>query len=104
MPSTFRDFNSFMGRTVGARKKWLEWYDASGRLIQGANPDKPLFVDVGGGKGHDTFKFQELFPNSVQLVLQYLPAVIASIQNLPPGIDAMSYDFFAPQPLKGATI
>jgi hypothetical protein len=101
MPDMFRDFNAFMGRTVGARKKWLEWYDVSERLIQGARQDVPLFVDIGGGKGHDTIRFQEEYPNSGQLVLQDLAPVIASIQGLPAGIEAMPYDFFTPQPVKG---
>lgn len=104
MPDVFKDFNSFMGRTVGARKKWLEWYDVPGRLIQDASHDVPLFVDVGGGKGHDTVKFQELFPSSGQLILQDLAPVIASIPDLPFGIDAMSYDFFTPQPVKGKVV
>ena len=104
MPDIFKDFNSFMGRTVGARKKWLEWYDVTGRLIQGASPDVPLFVDVGGGKGHDTIKFQEMFPSSGQLILQDLAPVITSVQDLPFGIDAIPYDFFTPQPVKGKAV
>ncbi|KAJ2990916.1 hypothetical protein NUW58_g2723 [Xylaria curta] len=102
MPDTFRDFNAFMGRTVGARKKWLEWYDVPGRLIQGARKDAPLLVDVGGGKGHDTLRFHELHPNSGHLVLQDLAPVLASSLDLPNEIEKMPYDFFTAQPVKGA--
>ncbi|KAI1753318.1 putative O-methyltransferase [Xylaria castorea] len=102
MPDTFKDFNAFMGRTVGARKKWLEWYDVPGRLIRGAKKDAPLLVDVGGGKGHDTLRFHELHPNSGHLILQDLAPVIASAQDLPDEIEKIPYDFFTAQPVKGA--
>jgi hypothetical protein len=101
MPDTFKDFNAFMGRTVGARVKWLEWYDVQGRLIQGARKDVPLLVDVGGGKGHDMLRFHDVYPNTGPLILQDLAPVIASVQDLPNEIEKLSYDFFTPQPVKG---
>ncbi|KAI0197625.1 putative O-methyltransferase [Astrocystis sublimbata] len=102
MPDTFRDFNSFMGREVGARKKWLEWYDVSGRLMHGAKQDVPLLVDVGGGKGHDLVRFLEFHPGAERLVLQDLEPVLQSAPNLPDKIEKMPYDIFTMQPIKGA--
>jgi hypothetical protein len=104
MPETFKDFNAFMGRKTGARKKWLEWYDVPGRLIQEARDDVPLLVDVGGGKGHDCLRFLEYYPDAGRLVLQDLEPVIASAPELPDTLDTMAYDFFTPQPVKGTVL
>ncbi|KAI9172792.1 O-methyltransferase asqD [Paramyrothecium foliicola] len=103
-PSVFKDFNTFMGRKVGAKTKWLEWYPVQERLIKDARQDTPLLVDIGGGNGHDVIAFQELYPDAGQLILQDQASVIASIQNMPTGIDRMAYDFFTPQPVKGARV
>ncbi|KAI1196277.1 putative O-methyltransferase [Nemania serpens] len=102
MPDTFKDFNAFMGREVGARKKWVEWYDVSGRLIHGAKQDVPLLVDVGGGKGHDLVRFLEFHPDVWRLILQDLEPVLRSAPDLPSEIEKMPYDFFTAQPVKGA--
>lgn len=104
MPDTFKDFNAFMGREVGARKKWVEWYDVSGRLIHGAKQDVPLLVDVGGGKGHDLVRFLEFHPDVWRLILQDLEPVLRSAPDLPSEIEKMPYDFFTAQPVKGNSI
>lgn len=104
MPDTFKDFNAFMGREVGARKKWLEWYDVPGRLMHGAKQDTPLLVDVGGGKGHDLVRFLEFHPDVGRLVLQELEPVLQSAPDLPSEIEKMPYDFFTVQPVKGNSV
>ncbi|KAI1660054.1 putative O-methyltransferase [Daldinia decipiens] len=94
-----KDFNNFMGNTLGARKIWLDWYPIQ-ELIDGAVPDSALLVDVGGGKGHDLIAFHERYPHKGRLVLQDF--VIDTIGDLDPAIDPMYYDFFTEQPIKGA--
>jgi hypothetical protein len=67
------------------------------------DPSKPLLVDIGGGLGHDLAAFHARFPSlSGRLILQDLPAVINDIEELSPSIERTVYDFFTPQPVKGA--
>ncbi|KAF3055593.1 Demethylsterigmatocystin 6-O-methyltransferase [Daldinia childiae] len=99
IPQVQKDFNNFMGSTLGSRKIWLDWYPIQ-ELIDGAVPDSALLVDIGGGKGHDLIAFHERYPHKGRLVLQDF--VIDTIEELDPAIDPMYYDFFAEQPIKGA--
>lgn len=66
--------------------------------------DSILLVDVGGSTGHDLIAFRQNFPEARgHLVLQDLPGVIESAPSLDNhDIEKMSYDFFTPQPVKGA--
>lgn len=89
----------------------MEYYSASkpfltalfpvGELFQKAKKDRAVFVDVGGGAGHDIEKIRagfNAFPGSC--VLLDLPEVIESARVTPP-VTKMPYDFFTPQPIKG---
>ncbi|KAI1262685.1 sterigmatocystin 8-O-methyltransferase [Xylariaceae sp. FL1019] len=102
MPWVFKDFNTFMGSSGGARQVWTDWYPIQERLIDGSNPGAPLLIDIGGGYGHDTLAFHDKYPNKGRLILQDLPEVIAKKRDFPPGVEAMSYDFFTEQPVQGA--
>lgn len=99
-PEILRDFNLFMGNTMGARNYWIDWYPIQERLLDGFMPEQPLLVDVGGGKGHDLLAFHERYPAQGTLVLQDLASVIGSVQNINP-IKPMAYDFFTEQPVHG---
>ncbi|KAM3065358.1 hypothetical protein ACMFMG_011519 [Clarireedia jacksonii] len=64
-----------------------------------------LVVDIGGGSGHVTKKIKEFVAGIPgQVVLQERPEVLKSIGDNLPEIKKMEYDFFTPQPLKGAAI
>ncbi|EFQ97743.1 sterigmatocystin 8-O-methyltransferase [Nannizzia gypsea CBS 118893] len=102
IPSLLKDFNTFMGSTMGARTYWIDWYPVKSRLLDGASPDKALLVDVGAGKGHDLLAYKEKFPNTGRLVLEDLPAVTNAIEGLDSAIEKISYDFFTEQPIIGA--
>ncbi|GAB1312628.1 hypothetical protein MFIFM68171_02838 [Madurella fahalii] len=102
MPQVFKDFNMFMGNTMGARSYWVDWFPAQDRLLDGATKDSALLVDVGAGKGHDLIAFHSKYPNRGRLVLQDLASVTDSILELDPAIELMVYDFFTEQPVKGA--
>ncbi|KAI1352909.1 putative O-methyltransferase [Xylaria sp. FL0043] len=101
MPDVFRDFNTFMGNTMGARHYWVDWFPVENRLLRDATEETPLLVDVGGGKGHDLLAFHQKFPRQ-KLVLQDLASVTNSVHGLSPAIDIVEYDFFTEQPVKGA--
>ncbi|KAL5044520.1 hypothetical protein BDW71DRAFT_215692 [Aspergillus fruticulosus] len=114
-PSLLKDFNLFMGNTMGARGFWLDWYPVQSRILDGAAPDRPLIVDVGAGRGHDLIAFKAKFPGAVgpgQLVLEDLPAVIEA-EGFDPDLNGsgatgaikkVAYDFFTEQPVKGARV
>lgn len=98
MPRVLKDFNTFMGNTMGARKYWTDWFPVQERLLDGANESSPLLVDVGGGKGHDVLDFQARYPQKGRrLVLQDLLPVTSDL----PAIERMTYDFFTEQPVRG---
>lgn len=66
-------------------------------------PERPLFVDVAGGRGQALLKLQEEIPGTFggKLILQDLPIVINSLKPEDiPNIEPMVYDIFTPQPVK----
>ena len=62
-----------------------------------------FLVDMGGGVGRDLQAFKARFPDHPsRLVLQDLPVVLDSVDDLGSGIDIMRHDFLQEQPIKGA--
>ncbi|CAJ2504618.1 Uu.00g120120.m01.CDS01 [Anthostomella pinea] len=104
-PSVLRDFNLFMGNTMGAREYWVDWFPVKERLLEGVTIDKEsaLLVDVGAGRGHDLLAFQARYPKQEgRLVLQDLAPIVDNLQDIDTSIECMTYDFFTEQPVKGA--
>ncbi|KAI0196930.1 S-adenosyl-L-methionine-dependent methyltransferase [Astrocystis sublimbata] len=67
----------------------------------------PVFVDIGGALGHQCIIVKQKYPNLTgRVVLQDLPHVIEQVKAGPlpgfEGIETQVYNFFEPQPLKGA--
>jgi len=84
------------------RQKWYDFFRVEEKLCVKSASD-PLLVDVGGGVGHNLIAFKQRFPGLPgKLVLQDIPVVIDSINELPGGIESMKHDFFAAQPVRGA--
>ncbi|QKX57654.1 uncharacterized protein TRUGW13939_04772 [Talaromyces rugulosus] len=102
--SLLKDFNMFMGNTMGARTYWVDWYPVKTRILDRVEPEKPLIVDVGGGKGHDLLAYNGKFPGTGRLVLQDLQVVMESLGDLDQVITKVTYDFFKEQPIKGARV
>ncbi|KAJ9484181.1 hypothetical protein VN97_g9208 [Penicillium thymicola] len=64
--------------------------------------EKPFFVDVGGGHGHQCIELGKKYPNLLgYLVLQDLPEAVKILAPID-GVEAEAYDFFQPQPIIGA--
>ncbi|KAI1375689.1 putative O-methyltransferase [Hypoxylon crocopeplum] len=104
-PRVLKDFNLFMGNTMGAREYWVDWFPVKERLLKGAaiTKESALLVDVGAGKGHDLLAFHDKYPHQEgRLILQDLAPVTDSIRDIDPAIELMTYDFFTEQPVKGA--
>ncbi|KAI1744961.1 S-adenosyl-L-methionine-dependent methyltransferase [Xylaria scruposa] len=101
---------SFMGWMAGQRDglpTFLSTVDFNAEFAKGAEASTPVFVDVGGSMGHQCIAVKQKYPELVgRVVLQDLPETIEKVKVNPlPGfeqIEAMEYDFFTPQPLRGA--
>ncbi|KFY46973.1 hypothetical protein V494_00266 [Pseudogymnoascus sp. VKM F-4513 (FW-928)] len=74
-------------------------------VVSDTKPDRALVVDIGGSKGHDLEKFRLCHPDipDGSLILQDLPDVVKDVQ-VNRAIVAQQYDFFTPQPVKGARV
>ena len=100
MPERAKEFGMiFEGRRKG-RPTWLSVYPIQEEAAA-IDPERALFIDVGGGMGPQCRELKLKFPNLPgRIILQDLAAMI---RYVPPteGIETMEYDFFTPQPVKG---
>ena len=82
---------------------WLDVYPVE-KKINHLSPEKPLFVDIGGGLGHQSIALRKRFPQlSDRVILQDIPqTLIHAIQD--ENVEIMEYDFFTEQPLKGMDV
>ncbi len=84
-----------------------EFYPFKERLISGCRDGEGevLLIDVGGGLGHDLEEFRAKSSSSIggrRLILQeLLERTVQGAKKLRPWLEAMTYDFFTPQPIKG---
>ncbi|RMZ75272.1 hypothetical protein DV737_g5365, partial [Chaetothyriales sp. CBS 132003] len=61
-------------------------------------------VDVGGNVGHDMERFRQAHPETAaRLYLQDRPGVV-NLSKCPDPVNKIGYDFFTPQPIKGARV
>ncbi|KAL9083178.1 MAG: hypothetical protein Q9159_005945 [Coniocarpon cinnabarinum] len=100
-PEAMKTFSNLMTAYASQRGSWLEVYPTAS-LLETADSDGDILVDVGGGLGHDLKKFLEKHPHSAgRLVLQDLASVIADAQKQDlNGIKPIAHDFFTIQPRK----
>ncbi|TRX89195.1 hypothetical protein FHL15_009893 [Xylaria flabelliformis] len=104
-PPMMGNFNAFMTGQRADRKQWFDFFDVDAILLNGAkeHSDAALLIDIGGGEGVDIAEFHRRYPDAPgKLILQDLPPVIDTIQDLLPKIERQKYDFFKEQPIKGA--
>ena len=83
---------------------WHKKYDFASELAHKIKRDEEVIVvDVGGNIGHDLRNLRRDFPHAKgRFILQDLPETIERLEKpLEHGIEAMKYDFFTPQIVKG---
>jgi hypothetical protein len=92
-------FNTTMKlKTVGEQETFVKSYPAAERL-RNDDPERVLFVDVGGSMGHQVRKFADAYPSlQGKLVLEDLPSVVDAATDVPESIIKVAHDFFKPQP------
>ncbi|KAL8790085.1 MAG: hypothetical protein Q9213_000787 [Squamulea squamosa] len=106
----------WMPKTPIYTSNFAKWVDASREGQNGfldsfpfeeevncaVDPSMPLFVDVGGGIGHQCVALKSKLPHIPgRVILQDLEAVISQAMECI-GIEAMVHDFKTEQPVKGA--
>ncbi|KAK6841218.1 hypothetical protein PG995_000316 [Apiospora arundinis] len=110
-PQVAKEFNDAMAlHSNYIFKPWVDIYP-SDTIITNARAGCPMVVDVGGGKGHDLEKFRIRHRNNGvipdgALVLQERPDVAEKLVGVDrdPAIMVQAYDFFTPQPARGARV
>lgn len=104
------NFNEYMkaARRGGQVQLWHERYPPAAQLKKESlktESDAVLMVDVGGGVGGQVGAFRKQYPDLPGLcVLQDLPDTISRNQSPPENVECMAYNFFEPQPIKGARL
>jgi hypothetical protein len=99
-PIESASYNHVMGGVMENQAGWLDIFPHQ-ILLDTANPQSPLVVDVGGNIGHDIERFREAHPEVAhRLYLEDRPEVVAR-SKCPDTVNHVAYDFFTPQPIKG---
>lgn len=104
--ATFHDTMTLFNKYVAV--PWTSIYPID-ELIPEVKPDRPIFVDVGGGKGNDVKLFLSSHPKAPagSTVIQDRAEVLKLIDDpvlVQEGapVQLMAHDFFSPQPVQGA--
>jgi hypothetical protein len=97
------DANTFFEGARGSRPSWLTWFPAKDKLFpQGYDQDKPLLVDIAGGRGHDLLEFVAKYSDETSsFVLHDQQFVLDSALPLPPNVTKQSFDLFQDPPVQG---
>ena len=104
-PAHRRDLDEYMSVRRKGLNQWHEMFPMASNLGPNAkrDPKAVIFVDVGGGNGHEAISLHESHPEIPgRLIIQDLPSMIDKVKENPPrDIELMPYDFFNPQPIRG---
>ncbi|KAJ2999001.1 hypothetical protein NUW58_g141 [Xylaria curta] len=100
-PEELQYFNDYMALRRKPEISWLSVYPVE-KEAAGCGNTRPIYVNIGGGIGHQCAQFKDKYPALAgRVILQDLPHSISNA--LPtPGVENMAHDFFEPQPVKGA--
>ncbi|KAI9708795.1 MAG: hypothetical protein M1820_003750 [Bogoriella megaspora] len=99
-PERFGHFQRVMTVQRAGAPTWLEVFPFEQEL--GDWHDKPVFVDVGGGFGHQCQALKEAFPDLPgKIILEDLPQTLEHIPAIK-GVEAVAQNFFEPQVIQGA--
>jgi hypothetical protein len=99
-PELLRLFNDYMALRRGPALSWLSVYPIDTEMANMRDPNRAVYVNVGGGIGHQCREFRERFPDlRGRVVLQDLPHTIEKAMETP-GVENMAHDFFEEQPVK----
>lgn len=108
-PEHFGYFLPWMTAQRDGLPIFLDVMDFQAEFAQGTTASTPIFVDIGGAKGHQCVALRQRFPQLPgRIILQEQEHVIAQVKDNPlpgfEGIESEPYDFFRPQPIKGMDV
>jgi demethylsterigmatocystin 6-O-methyltransferase len=84
-------------------ESWLSVYPLA-QHVTSSEPEDVIFVDVGGGVGHQCAALREKYPELTgRVIVQDLGHSIDG-QHIATGVEGMAHDFFHTQPVKGMKI
>jgi hypothetical protein len=101
------DFALFMTAQREGDASWLSVFRSEemlGKPSEIEDNERTLFVDVGGGVGHQCHALESWLPSTWKvwgnIVFQDLPEVISMAKATPGQVDAMVHDIFTRQPIQ----
>lgn len=102
-PEAFAYFNEYMASRNEGKATWLSVYPVM-EETKGWSPKAPVFVDIGGGVGHQCIEFKKMYPKVPgRVILLDLSQPICDARPAP-GMERHIYDFFEVQPFRGMPI
>lgn len=97
-PEKLKWFQQLM--SVPREGEWLDVVPFTEALAS-VEPDRVLFVDIGGSIGHQCARLKAKYPNLPgRIIVQDLEETIKAAPPID-GVEFMVHDFFNPQPVKG---
>jgi len=106
-PESWKKFNSGMQATNLLNPTESVSAFAFDTELSDVGENDVAIIDIGGGRGDALMSFKETYSQvKGQFILQDLPGVLAGVSEAisKKGIQLMEYDFFTPQPVKGARV
>ncbi|KAL6715993.1 hypothetical protein ACLMJK_006955 [Lecanora helva] len=101
-PANRDAFGQWIGASHEIKNVFLDVFPFERELCTDTKPETPLFIDIGGGFGHQCMLVRKRFPNTLgRVILQDLPEVIAQVPPVT-GVEPMAHNFLTEQPIKGA--
>lgn len=111
-PKLLTQFNLWMSELHDGQKTFLDVFDlpayankkATTTSSESNDSTPPMFVDIGGGIGQQCALLKQVHPNLPgRVILQEQPFLLAHALPVP-GMATEAYDFWTPQPHKGARV
>ncbi|PYH30554.1 O-methyltransferase [Aspergillus neoniger CBS 115656] len=100
-PENLAFFNEHMQANRFGMPTFLDVFPAPDKASE-TSADRALFVDIGGGFGQQAISFREKYSKlEGRVIVQDLAPTTANATQHP-GVEFMAYNFFTPQPVKGA--
>jgi demethylsterigmatocystin 6-O-methyltransferase len=103
-PDVLKHFQEWMAVQREGHTPWLDFYPFDQQIIRGfetSDPNSVILVDVGGNIGHEILEIKRRYPSIPgRAILQDLPSTIDQV-GPKEEFEAMSHDFFTPQPVQG---
>lgn len=99
-PDLSANFGVWMTAQHDRQMTWLNVLHFK-ELAQGSTAETPVFVDIGGGIGHQCALLKSHVPDLVGRVILQDSATVIEHALPTPGVEKTTFDFWEEQPIKG---